>query len=574
MQPFLQKIQNLKLPDRLNIARLDRRVLIFCHDIVAIFAAMQLSMWLSLKEELQLLEPGFVLKESLIFALIASGFFLWFQTYKGIWRYVSWRQSALLVGVLGFASLIFFPLLTKAHMQPISIPAVTVLINWGIASLLLVGSRAFFRVFHERWSVADESLLTDIPMARVIVVGGGSGTKQFLKSLKRQKTQLYDVLGYVESNPKLDATLEGVDVLGSLADLPGLIENFNAEGIHPHHIVFADSDYWGTLSRTLLKNLSAFKVSFLKAQDGSSVLQPMAIEDVFYEPMDAVSLDALTSKNVLIYGATCPLGEEISAQLSDSKCSNLILWDHNTEALAALKTKLSASKVSCLSQTNYDASQLAHYLKEQEIDAVLNLRAFSALAMEPHDSALSYEVYIEENERFAAACQESDVSTYCFVTQEEAHGTLAKQLSPVAGHLLKMHSKGSKSLFAAVNMPYVIASQDAFFQGTSRYNISQKELSVVSPAYGAQMLGQIISSVVTKTPWSGGDQFHMETVTYEALAELYGRLNHNAPRPTYVVAASPAKTISWNEEYYKNAQASLKKLDYKGAAENLGRLYA
>lgn len=264
MKSFLQKLQNTNFFGTFSLAHLDRRWLVISHDILAIFAAMQLTMWFVLGAEMSLLEPGFVLKESLTFALISSGFFLWFQTYKGIWRYVSWCQSPLFVGVLGFASLIFFPLLTKAHMQPISIPSITVLVNWVVSAGLLIGSRLFFRIFYERWAIADESGLMDSPMSRMILIGAGTGAKGFIKNLQAQQTPLYDVLGFVESDPKMGETLEGIDVLGSLADLPDLIENFNSEGIHPHHIVFTDPEYYGYKTRALLKNLAPFKVGVMK----------------------------------------------------------------------------------------------------------------------------------------------------------------------------------------------------------------------------------------------------------------------------------------------------------------------
>ncbi len=575
---LLQKLKNVDIRGHFSVAHWDRRVLIFCHDIIALFAAMQLSMWLVLRDELSLLDPGFVIKESLIFALISSGFFLWFQTYKGVWRYVSWRQSALIAGVLGFASLIFFPLLTKAHMQPISIPAVTVLVNWGVASTFLIGSRVFFKVFHERWSVADESLLTDIPLARVILVGAGPGAKAFLKHLNRQKIQLYDVLGYVETNPKLDTTLEGIDGLGSLADLPDLIENFNSEGLHPHHIVFTDSDYFGSKAQALLKNLAPFKVGFMALQKGRRTLSPLTIEDVFYKKTGEGFAKAFADKNVLIYGATCALGQKLSKIFVNSSCSTVVLWDQNASALVDLKKGFASKKVVFFSKSNCAKAQLVSYLKEHKIDLVVNLKSFAALEVEPYDPSLSFEVYVEENEQFAMACEKAGVGNYYFITQEAPHGPLARQLSPVANHVLKGHSKSSdkisKSVYAVINLPYVLSQKDCFFQGSSHFMITKNELPVVSPAYGAYMLGRIISDILTNTSWTGRDKFQMDTRAYSDIAILYSRLNHNAPKPAYSLKETTPQSIKWNEEYYKVVQRCLKNMDYKGAVETLNSLYA
>lgn len=128
--------------------KLDRRFLIFSHDIVALLGAMQVAVWLVLRNDIDQLDSGFIGKQAMIFALISSGLFLWFQTYRIGWQYLSWRQSAIIVGALGFASLIFFPLISKAHMQAIEIPSMLVLVNWVAASCLLLGSRMVFRIIY------------------------------------------------------------------------------------------------------------------------------------------------------------------------------------------------------------------------------------------------------------------------------------------------------------------------------------------------------------------------------------------------------------------------------------------
>lgn len=570
MKSFFQK---LNISGRLPAKLLDKCVLIFSHDILALFAAMHLSMRLILKDEMQLLDPGFVLKESMIFALIASGFFLWFQTYKGVWRYISWRQSVLLVGVLGFSSLIFFPLLTKAHMQPISISPLVVLVNWIVASCLLIGSRLFFRIFHERWTATNESLLTDAPTARILLVGSGKGAKRFLKGLKCQKRQFYEVLGCVETSPELDGSVEGIDVLGSLADLPDIIENFNSEGLHPHHIVFTDTEYYGARSRSLLKNLTPFEVSFMKTQRDSTLLVPMAIEDIFHEQIGGEFLGAFAGKNVLIYGASSALGEAFSRMMIGSHCGQIILWDQNTKELSRFSHEIPTEKVIFFSKASCDEEQLASYLKDHQVDVFINLKVFAALEVEKQDPSLSFEVYVEENERFAAACQKAGVENYYFITQESPHGALATQLSPVANHLLQVHSQKSNATYVAVNLPYILSNEDHYFQGGESYKVAKNEFLIATPAYGAHILGKISSAILSKTPWTGAEKFKMETISYEDLAEIYSRLNHNAPKSTYTMKSSANTAILWNDGAYEKVQNSLKRMDYKAATMELSALF-
>ena len=567
-----------------HFAGFDKRFLIFTHDIVALFAALQLSMWFVMREELSLFSSEFILKQSCVFALIASGFFLWFQTYRGVWRYVSWRQSALIVGVLGFSSLIFFPLITKAHMQPIPIPNLVVLVNWGVASGLLIGSRLFFRIFYERWLNSEDSALTDTPVSRVILVGAGHSTKYFLKKLSHKKQYLYDVIGIVETNPKVGDSIQGVDVLGSLADLPDLIENFNSEGMHPHHIVLTDYSYMGSKVRSLLTNLSSFKVDFMKLSEDEGDLIPLRIEDVFYEETSSLSLEPFSEKCVLIYGATCPLGQEfvklLSGGIGSKSAAKIILWDQNIDLLASLKerfgSKVQQNALTFLSKTSYSDAQLVSYLKQQKVDLFINLKAFSAATMERLDPSLSFEAYLEENERLSKIVQSAGVKAYFFMTQQAPHCDFATRLAPLSNHILKNSSKNSKLTYAMINLPYVIHQADPFFQGRGYHHLSQKNLPVTTPAYGAYMMGSIMGAILEKA-YQGTqgikDELHMETVSYDDLAQFFSILNHNAPMPIYSVEEKVMPSISWDEKAYKDLKTAMSLMEYKQAREHLDKFY-
>lgn len=583
MNSPLDKISLEKLKDKGKaatpyLAKLDKRFLIFTHDIVALFAAMQLSMRFVMGEDLSLLSSGFVFKQSFIFALIASGFFLWFQTYKGVWRYVSWRQSALIIGVLGFSSLIFLPLMTKASLQPIPIPNLVVLVNWGVASGLLIGSRLFFRTFYERWLTNEDSALTDTPVSRVILVGTGQTTKHFLKHLSHKKQHLYDVLGLVDSNPQIGTSIQGTDVLGSLSDLTDLIENFNAEGLHPHHIVITDPSYLGLKVRSLLSNLSSFKVNFMKVSKEGNTLVPLTIEDVFYEEQASFSAEGFSEKCVLIYGATCAVGQEFVKLLSQNTTTKIILWDQNIQALADLKKnlelKFQGRPITFLSKISYGDEQLTAYLKQQKVDVFINLKAFIAAPSEFLDPALSFEAYVEDNEHLTKIAQDAGVKTYFFMTQQAPHCALATRLAPVSNHILKDYATHSHLACAVVNLPYVLHGDDLFFQGKGHHHLSQKSLPITTPAYGAYMMGRIIGAILRKEGQGSNSDFHMETISYETLVQFFSILNHQRSKPTYTFSEKPGPSISWSDKTYRELQGALRLMAYNDANECLKKLYS
>lgn len=76
------------------------------------------------------------------------------------------------------------------------------------------------------------------------------------------------------------------------------------------------------------------------------------------------------------------------------------------------------------------------------------------------------------------------------------------------------------------------------------------------------------------TPGMNENTFEMETVLYKDLAEIYARLKHNAPKPTYSVKTVSETAVSWDEGAFQKMKNSLKDMDYKAAASRLNTLYA
>ena len=107
--------------------------------------------------------------------------------------------------------------------------------------------------------------LSSKPTVRLLLVGISRELESYLTQLKHANTVNYEILGVVTDNPKHTGRyLQGYQVLGVLEDLPDLIENFNAEGEHPHQLVIASSQYFGPKLQTILELISELKVDIYK----------------------------------------------------------------------------------------------------------------------------------------------------------------------------------------------------------------------------------------------------------------------------------------------------------------------
>lgn len=366
----------------------DRRVTIFIHDIIAMCVAIQLSFWFYYGENIAYFTGHFLQKQMLIFGLLCAGFFLWFQTYRGVWRYVSLPQLLILAGAIGFASLVYLPLSTKMSVQNIKIPKTLILLNWGLAVSLVTTSRLFYRAFTERWMAPENTDLSSKPTTRLFMIGIGRELENFLTHLRQKETHNYEILGIITENAKFTGRyIQNHQILGTLNDLPDLIENYNSEGEHPHQLVIASTQYFGKKLRNILQLTSELKVDLFKlpnlAREGSHSLdiQPLALEDFFdfpnYKDLKNAWGSFFKAEKVLIIGSSSIIGTQLIRLLLHIGVHELLLCDSNHLALAELKDELASvehnSKLHFFLTHLYDEKKYSHLLSQYKPTMVIYL---------------------------------------------------------------------------------------------------------------------------------------------------------------------------------------------------------
>lgn len=366
----------------------DRRVTVFIHDIIAMFVAIQLSFLFYYGENLAYFSDHFVHKQMLIFGFLCAGFFLWFQTYRGVWRYVSLTQILILAGAIGFASLLYLPLATKLSVQNIKIHKTVILWNWAIAVSLVTTSRLFYRAFTERWMAPENTDLSSKPTTRLLLIGVSRELEVFLTHLRQRDSHNYEILGILTENAKLTGrSIEGHQILGTVHDLPDLIENYNAEGEHPHQLIIASTQYFGQKLRSILKLASDLKVDLFKLpnlareESHSLDMHPLSIEDFFdfpnYKDIKQAWGSSFKSEKVLIMGAGTLVGNELARLLLHIGVPQLLLCDANHLALAELKDELASiehdSKIHFFLTNLYDEKKYNHLLSHHKPTLILYL---------------------------------------------------------------------------------------------------------------------------------------------------------------------------------------------------------
>ena len=554
---------------------LDRRLLVMMHDLTAIFAAMHIAFHLILGQEISLLLPGFILKQSLIFAFIAGGFFIWFQTYKGVWRYVSMRQGALLLAVLGGASIIYMPILTKAHMQPVVIPASLVFANWLIATAVIVGSRVFVRIFYDRWISVDDSNIASIPLARVLLLGTERELTLCIDKIENQVPKLYEIEGVINTaDKKTGSYINGVEVLGTVTDLPDLIENFNAEGMHPHHIVIAGPTFLGKRAKALVTILEGHNLSFMKFE--SNVVKPLIIEDLFYQPMAEGDLYSFNNKNLLVYGTATKLALRFIETICAKTSATIYLCEQNVRKLTEVIELLPNSKVKVLTTSDANDARLESALRDNKIDTIINLKSFAADMVEDVIPQHSFDTYLKENARLTTIARASGVTHYFFVTQTSLHCTLANKLAPLANKVLTKCSHASDITCTNISLPYIADHSDRLFDKSIPLDDNEQEMSlaVVNPQNAASLLANSISDTFITGHTNKETPLAADNISYAKFIKLHRNITNSAQLANNRKINLGAKPdLKGGSDLLTNIIDLIDQRDYEGAGVQLQKIY-
>ena len=182
-----------------------------------------------------------------------------------------------------------------------------------------------------------------------VIVGAGSAGEMLLRGLHRSRSHRYRIVGFVDDAPaKLGHVVGGKSVLGSVADLPELVERF---GIR--EVLIAIPRLPARRVRELVElgthldlsfKILPFSVDDMHEQSASSQLQALT-------PQDLLAREEVTFKHgreasflggglQLVAGAAGSIGSEVCAQLLEAGARRLVMVDVNENELYLLKRRL------------------------------------------------------------------------------------------------------------------------------------------------------------------------------------------------------------------------------------------
>lgn len=316
-----------------------RLLLLILLDSTIVFTAIFLS-YLIVYPALPYTAMPFLLVSSITLLTSHHIFAAVYRMYRNTWEYASIRE------LLAIIKAITFSILTTIIVQAIAFRTIDIRvlgITWMMHMLLIGGSRFSWRLFRDRFI----TLNTD--KKRTLVVGAGSAGSMIVRQLlKSTETDLYPIAFADDDLKKMKLQIYGVEVKGTIQDIPQLVEKLKIENI----IIAIPSLKKSELNR-IYKECAKTKVNtkimpsvedFCTGKIAVHHIRDVQVEDLLgREPveLDMTSISKeLTGKIVLVTGAGGSIGSEICRQICKFQPKKLLLLGHGENSIYNIDMEL------------------------------------------------------------------------------------------------------------------------------------------------------------------------------------------------------------------------------------------
>ena len=361
--------------------------------------SLPLSLFMRLGADIEYYDPAGIGIAAIIFAGIALVIFWSMHLYRGVWRYASLNDVSAITKAVTFVILIFLAVMFLLNRLE-GIPRSTLFINWFVLIALLGGPRFIYRQFKDRRQgrASKSTVSRRVP---VLLVGASDASEMFIRALNRNPLAAYNVVGMVdEKGRRVGRNIQGVHVLGTIEDIPAIIDGFSQGNERPQRVIVTKGDLKSDAMRSLIDMADDLGFSlarlplltdFQSSLDGSTDIKPIAIEDVLgraQHVLDRASMQTLVKdRRVLVTGAGGTIGSELTRQIASFEPAHLTLLDASEYALYSIDLEVGESWP--------DLERLAIIADVRDADRVSRIIAKEAPELVFHAAALKHVPIVE-----------------------------------------------------------------------------------------------------------------------------------------------------------------------------------
>ena len=355
--------------------------------------------------------------------------FLIVGSYKGIVRHTGIKDAYNVFYASVIISLllaIFFYINYNFKLFDFSIPRSIIAIHFMLNVIFLIGSRFIFKQIYHRLTQSIKH------KSRVLVYGAGASGLITYMALSEDVNKVYDVRGFVDDNKDLiGKRLKGLPIYSGSRISEDFLDDLKID-----EIIISIQSISNTELLKIIDRLLAFSVKVkavppvrdwidgtLKTQQIKEVkledlLQRKPIE-IFNETIE----HSLHGKTVLVTGAAGSIGREISLQLAEYSCNQLIFIDQGESPLYELQMDLIAkgkSNIHYYVADVRDFKRMQHIFESYKIDYIFHAAAYKHVPLMEENPYEAVRVNIMGSKNMMDLAVQFDVEKFVMVSTDKA----------------------------------------------------------------------------------------------------------------------------------------------------------
>lgn len=366
---------------------------------------------------------------------LSIGFYLFygslFKVFTRINRYTNLREIIAIFGSLSASaasSIIILLFINKQYSLRL------VIFAYLLSLLLIIGSRLIWRIYIETKNM--RYLSTD-SAKNTLIVGAGEGGRILYNSFLGSKTaQDIHVIGFVDDDPnKRNTYLSGKKVLGSLKDIPELIEKYDIQMVTiaipslsrkklRRIFELVESAHVKVNTMPSMEELASGKISVskLKTIDVVDLLGRDEVE------LDIESIkDQIINKVILVTGAGGSIGSEICRQIIQFDPAKLLLLGHGENSIYLIDRELRTHHQKCPTEIVpiiadiQDRKKINEIMEQYHPDIVYHAAAHKHVPLMEYNPKEAVKNNIFGTKNVAEAAKAAKVKNFVMVSTDKAN---------------------------------------------------------------------------------------------------------------------------------------------------------
>lgn len=365
---------------------------------------------------------------SIVFYLLYGSFF---KVFTRINRYTNLREMIAIFGSLSASaasSIIVLLFINKQYSLRL------VIFAYLLSLLLIIGSRLIWRIYIETKNM--RYLSTD-SAKNTLIVGAGEGGRILYNSFLGSKTaQDIHVVGFVDDDPnKRNTYLSGKKVLGSLKDIPELIEKYDIQMVTiaipslsrkklRRIFELVESAHVKVNTMPSMEELASGKISVSKLKN-IDVVDLLGRDEV---ELDIESIkDQITNKVILVTGAGGSIGSEICRQIIQFDPAKLLLLGHGENSIYLIDRELRTHHQKCPTEIVpiiadiQDRKKINEIMEQYHPDIVYHAAAHKHVPLMEYNPKEAVKNNIFGTKNVAEAAKAAKVKNFVMVSTDKAN---------------------------------------------------------------------------------------------------------------------------------------------------------